>query len=141
MQVFVSTKYKVIYLRQPKSSSSSILAAMHKAFCGGGVTCAKEELDRMRKFDHKMWASFFVFTAVRNPYARMVSAYNMFSSYLRVKDPKRPTKRGTRCITPFEEFARDSYVLRQICETNQCCGYLSSRHQYVSLLSVIQSSL
>ena len=128
MQVYVSHKYKVVYLRQPKSSSSTILAAMHQSFCDGRKKCLDEELTRFKHPNAQVWRDYFVFTVVRNPYARMVSAYNMMSSYLKIK---RGHGVGKKCQVSFEEFAFDSYSMRAVCATQNCCAYIPKSNRCV----------
>lgn len=79
LQVYVSDTWQFIYIRQPKASSSSMLHTIRTQLCGG--TCKPphfyQEHDKA-KFEAK-WASYFVFTAVRNPWTRALSAYSMFN--------------------------------------------------------------
>jgi hypothetical protein len=86
-------RYKFVYLRHPKSASSSIMtyfgvcpadsssssspAGEEKQPLGRGAACLEplaaqglspEEI-------HRLWQEYFVFTVVRNPYQRMLSSY------------------------------------------------------------------
>ena len=80
----MSQKYSFIYIRQPKASSSSILATIQKVFCEGRA-CLPHEFSLVQDgiVPDAIWGEYFVFTAVRNPLARMVSTYNMFRRALR----------------------------------------------------------
>lgn len=77
LQVYVSDKWKFIYIRQPKSSSSSVLIALTQQLCRG--QCKSNELRAVTKLDEKKWEEYFVFTFVRNPWTRLLSAYHMFN--------------------------------------------------------------
>ena len=79
LQIYVSDTWKFIYIRQPKASSSSMLHAIRSQLCGG--TCRPplfyQEQDKA-KIQAK-WEEYFVFTIVRNPWTRALSAYSMFN--------------------------------------------------------------
>ena len=127
LQVFVSEEYKFVYIRQPKSSSSSTLAAIRELYCSGRE-CKQREFMKVadaKSLSKKMWKTFFVFTIVRNPVTRMVSAYLMFTRrFLHIRDPHNLKKKGPQCTLPFPEFATDVYALARICSTRQCCAYI-----------------
>lgn len=78
-QVYVSDAWKFIYIRQPKASSSTMLHAIRSQLCGG--TCKPpffyQEHDKTKLLPK--WESYFVFTIVRNPWTRALSAYSMFN--------------------------------------------------------------
>ena len=130
LQVFVSEEYKFIYIRQPKSSSTSTLTAIQELYCGGR-NCTPHEFVKVahaKSLSNETWKTFFVFTIVRNPITRMVSAFLMFTRrFLFIRDPDNPTKRGPHCSLSFPEFAQDAYALARICSTRQCCAYLGGK--------------
>lgn len=75
-------------MRNPKASSTAILAAIKNQLCGG--TCSEEQFTRVRLMSQlePKWESYFVFTVVRNPWLRSLSAYTMFTdNFLRRCDP------------------------------------------------------
>ena len=78
MQVYISNKWKFIYIRQPKSSSSTILE-MIRSWCKG--RCSRDDLHAVDNVSDDIWKSYFVFTFVRNPWTRMLSAYGMFQRH------------------------------------------------------------
>ena len=130
LQVFVSQEYKFIYVRQPKSSSTSTLAAIQTLYCGGRECKPHEfmKVDKETTLPKEIWKSYFVFTIVRNPITRMVSAFLMFTGgFLYTRDPDDPTKKGPPCTLSFLEFAQDAYALARICNTRQCCAYLGGK--------------
>lgn len=88
MQVFVSNIWQFIYVRNPKSSSTAVLDAITQQLCGG--ECVADQLREVRRWVElePVWSRYFVFTVVRNPWTRMLSAYNMFhEGYLFKYDP------------------------------------------------------
>ena len=124
MQVYVSRKFKFIYVRQPKSSSTSILAAIKAMFCRNHV-CSRNEFTRsLEMVNDSMWEQYFVFTAVRNPWNRIVSAYNMFKLFLRIRNPRNMTVPGPICSIPFTRFTEDVWQLRTTCVIDNCCSYI-----------------
>jgi hypothetical protein len=87
VQVYISEKWRFIYVRQPKSSSTAIIAAIKTQLCGLEDRKADCEPDEFRLADSRdisdhVWEEFFVFTFVRNPWTRMLSAYRMFQERL-----------------------------------------------------------
>ena len=96
VQVYVSKKHKFIYIRQPKSSSTSVMLGLVREFCHRHKRenektnhpihkhCDSEEFFKVPNpraaIDSEQWKDFFVFTVVRNPWTRMLSAYNMFNN-------------------------------------------------------------
>ena len=83
--MIISERWRFIYIKLAESSSSAILKAMHKICSeasGEERKCNEEEFTRVRDprtIDDQTWNDFFVFTIVRNPWARMLSAYKTFT--------------------------------------------------------------
>lgn len=76
----MSREWRFIYVRNPKSSSTAVLGSIKKQLCGG--ECSEDQLLRI---DDKatvapLWEEYFVFTVVRNPWTRALSAYTMFTN-------------------------------------------------------------
>lgn len=90
MQVYMSRKWKFIFVRQPKSSSTAILHAISNQLCAvndGDPECDPNEfkqVNSVEELDHE-WQSYFVFTVVRNPWIRMLSAHTMFNKHFLFK--------------------------------------------------------
>ena len=84
-QVHVSHKWKFIFVRQPKASSTAVMVAIKKQLCGlssakHGLQCKPDEFREVQqRLPDKLWQEYFVFTVVRNPWVRMLSAYHMFN--------------------------------------------------------------
>lgn len=79
--MFISRKYKFIFIHIPKTGGTSIRHAMYdmddnskkkECFLHSDVNYSKAYLKR----NGEKWNDFFTFSIVRNPYARMVSFYN-----------------------------------------------------------------
>lgn len=79
LQVYVSDTWKFIFMRNPKASSTAILAAIKNQLCGG--SCSEQQFSHVRLMSQlaPKWESYFVFTIVRNPWLRSLSAYTMFT--------------------------------------------------------------
>lgn len=79
VQVWVSDTWKFIYMRQPKSSSSAVIGSIKSQLCKG--YCRRGDLYPETDMGSLalIWDSYFVFTFVRNPWTRALSAYSMFS--------------------------------------------------------------
>lgn len=138
-QAYISHKFKFIYVRQPKSSSSAVLLAINRQLCGN--TCNYQEPDQWgEKLDPQLvgeisdehWNNYFVFTVVRNPWTRILSTYKfLHHEHLRRKvfagDDSPP---GEKCGMDFEEFTRDTHKLSSLCEDEGCCGYVPHRKDW-----------
>eukprot|EP00892_Ulva_mutabilis_P003113 jgi/Ulvmu1/12802/UM097_0031.1 len=125
-QVWVSDTWRFIYLRQPKSSSSAVIGSIKTQICKGH--CRRVDLYPETDMTAlaRIWDSYFVFTVVRNPWTRALSAYTMFSRGVlrKVGDPGVP--QTERCGMGFQEYTEDAYRLRSICDTHQCCAYVGT---------------
>lgn len=81
MQVYVSDEWHFIYVRNPKSSSTALLKAISEQLCNGECSDAQLSLRSMVDVIAPIWESYFVFTVVRNPWTRALSAYTMFNNH------------------------------------------------------------
>lgn len=75
----MSDTWRFIYLRQPKSSSSAVIGSIKTQLCNGN--CRRRDLYPQTDMGALalIWDSYFVFTVVRNPWTRALSAFTMFS--------------------------------------------------------------
>lgn len=116
-QVFVSHKFRFVFVRQPKSASTAIMKAIKETFCKQDE-CSEHELLQVPKLSDKTWASYFTFTWVRNPWTRSMSAYRMMNKwFLRSRDSME------RCNVSLADYEADVNRLRLACETQGCCPY------------------
>eukprot|EP00892_Ulva_mutabilis_P000786 jgi/Ulvmu1/10708/UM067_0034.1 len=127
-QVYVSDEWRFIYVRNPKSSSTALLKAITEQLCEGECTEAQLKLRASLDILAPKWEAYFVFTVVRNPWTRALSAYTMFNSHFLFRDPLSVETHPTeRCGVPFEAFSGDAYRLRQVCEAEACCAYVGGK--------------
>ena len=84
----MSKKWKFIFIRQPKSSSTAIMVAIKTQLCGlppsttgDNDSCQPDEFAAAESITDDMWRDYFVFTVVRNPWTRMLSAHTMFNKF------------------------------------------------------------
>lgn len=75
----MSDTWRFIYIRQPKASSSSMLQAIRSQLCGGTCRPPFFYQEHTKALFEAKWESYFVFTIVRNPWTRALSAYSMFN--------------------------------------------------------------
>lgn len=68
-----NNEYKVMYLRQPKTGSSTLM--QYFPILGLNFTQLKSHNGLTDDEAARLFADYFVFTTVRNPWARAVSAY------------------------------------------------------------------
>ena len=121
LQVFVNHDYHFIYIRQPKSSSSTILSLLSKVFWNSTTT-------KMTSYDvpADLWKQYFVFTVIRNPWSRMASAFfHMNNRHLTIR--KLSGRLGRPCQVPFLEFSEDAHTMIDACATRRCCPRLGRK--------------
>eukprot|EP00892_Ulva_mutabilis_P011502 jgi/Ulvmu1/8724/UM047_0065.1 len=132
-QVYVSDTWKFIYIRQPKASSSTMLQAIRSQLCGGRCKPPHfyQEQDK-NKFLPK-WESYFVFTVVRNPWTRALSAYSMFNrGFLYKRSPQEPLAPPKKhCGLPFLNYSADVWAMRDICASDNCCAFIRRVQRWV----------
>ena len=116
-----------IFVRQAKSSSSSLLAVMRRTFCANHEACTSSELQERHDVpDDTIWRDYFVFTWVRNPWLRMRSAYTMLCHkmmHTKALNSTSPTPGPLCCKTlvPFLTFSKDPPSLIRACDDSRCC--------------------
>ena len=129
MQLFISHLHKMIYIRQPKSSSTAILAALEATFPGEHGAKAFTTVDSIE--DH-VWREYFVFTWVRNPFTRAISAFDMMNSlFLYERQGEYGDDVGEQCHMTLAEFAKNSNSLRYICPERGCCVYIPEYERWL----------
>ena len=111
-QTFVSHAYGVIFARQPKSASTAIMDAAKAAFP-----------DFSEHTGGPLPREYYVFTFVRNPWTRALSAHRMMNTiFLRTRETSGAV--GGHCGVSFAAFARDAQALRAACSARSCCPYI-----------------
>ena len=83
VQVYISERWRFIYIRQPKSSSTAVLFAIRRLCLanGGKKGCERDQFRKVAREEYigdETWKDFFVFTFIRNPWTRLLSGYKMF---------------------------------------------------------------
>ena len=136
MQVYVSRKYRAIYVRQPKSASSTIMKSILRTLCEGKSPCDTDAFVKMwvERITYRQWSEYFVFTVVRNPWTRAASAFTFMhegflfkKNELHIGNNDPPTE---KCSIPFLEFTMNSYALEAACMKQECCAYITNTREW-----------
>ena len=133
VQFLISNKHKFIYVRQPKSSSSAIIDAIQRTFCEEDK-CTRDEFMPLTSLEgmEQTWKDFYVFTWVRNPFSRIVSAYKMMSQkYLVMREGPDGTDVGEPCSVSFLTYTQNTNSLRSDCQIRGCCIYIAVYKQWI----------
>lgn len=123
-QLYVSHKYRAVFVRQPKSASTAVLDALKEAFCETR-TCHADEFAEVPALRPHVFDEYAVFTFVRNPWTRAVSAYRMMHKWF-LRQRNADDTPGDKCGVPFKAFARDADALVSACARRGCCPYIAS---------------
>jgi hypothetical protein len=110
----VSHRYKFVYIHVLKSAGMTVKAFLKKALCGEAFPAEQscpmggnKQLEIMdcvpAVFHHP---DYFVFSFVRNPFARMFSAYSM-------ADGMRTEQQKDTPMVPFDRFVQMGYAERR----------------------------
>ncbi|KAI3432395.1 hypothetical protein D9Q98_003951 [Chlorella vulgaris] len=83
-RVLVNHAYRTLYLKAPKTGSTSLLTLM--GTCTGAATDKATCFEPLKPLKSKeqyeaLYRDYFVFTVVRNPWTRAVSSYRMLARY------------------------------------------------------------
>lgn len=135
-EVWVNHNYKIIYLRHPKSASSSVLRMLGDCQDGGMLkgasslsravqrrmqkTCLQTLAPQVEDMGddeiESMWQTYFVFTMVRNPFDRMLSSYNFLLQFMKAGCGKVDE------AAEWDSFCQDPLSLGRVCQTSpECC--------------------
>jgi Sulfotransferase family len=123
-QLYVSHKYRAVFVRQPKSASTAVLDALKEAMCETR-TCHADEFSEVPALRPHVFDEYAVFTFVRNPWTRAVSAYRMMHKWF-LRQRNADDSPGKKCGVPFKAFARDADALVSACSRRGCCPYIAS---------------
>lgn len=66
LQIYISLKFKFIFVRQAKSSSTAVLNYITKHLCAG-EECTAEELINAVHIEDETWKNFFVYAPLMRP--------------------------------------------------------------------------
>ena len=129
VQLYISRLYKIIYIRQPKSSSTTILAALQATFPGRS---GRKAFVSTASIEDHIWREYFVFTWVRNPFTRAISAFDMMNTlFLYERQGEFGEDVGEHCHITLAEYAENSNNMRTICPAKGCCPYIPEYNRWV----------
>lgn len=123
-QLYVSHKYRAVFVRQPKSASTAVLDALKEAMCETR-TCHPDEFAEVPALRPHVFDEYAIFTFVRNPWTRAVSAYRMMHKWF-LRRRSADGSPGDKCGVPFKAFARDADALISACSRRGCCPYIAT---------------
>eukprot|EP01025_Chloroclados_australasicus_P024319 TRINITY_DN2441_c0_g1_i1.p1 TRINITY_DN2441_c0_g1~~TRINITY_DN2441_c0_g1_i1.p1 ORF type:complete len:343 (+),score=10.56 TRINITY_DN2441_c0_g1_i1:163-1191(+) len=128
-QVFISHKYKLIYVKLSGTAGTSLLTNFRRNCRTLNSTGEKECIDAEfvrpdveqipdGSTAQEMWKDYFVFTGIRNPYSRGASAY----AYLLRRRSKAGTSSNEQCSNwPFfAQFCRAPFIVGMQTERYDC---------------------
>ncbi|KAL4422191.1 hypothetical protein ABPG77_006432 [Micractinium sp. CCAP 211/92] len=121
---YVNHKYKVIFIIHPKSASTATKRYMTLCRLNQTDSCLEplERAEQLQPLEQK-WSEYFVFTFVRNPWARAYSSWK----FLREGYMLRPGEVGKEpgaapCVEAgWRHFCGDPLVLGRVCLTQPGC--------------------
>ncbi|EFJ39764.1 hypothetical protein VOLCADRAFT_108506 [Volvox carteri f. nagariensis] len=106
--VFVNHDYKLIFIRNRKAASTTVLDTFKTACKSQKVMCMKpfseEEMEARGLTHDTMWNSYYVISSTRNPWARAASGYDYAQD-------RWPVKTGVCGVVPFRQFCTNPYLL------------------------------
>lgn len=116
--VFISHKYRFIFIRNRKGASSTVIKALNNnqplRLTPGAPWYFFPTNERAQgRNPDTLWKDYFVFSTSRNPWSRAASAYDYSLS--------KWTHHNGSCLDPtFEEFCLDPMVLGKTSATYHC---------------------
>eukprot|EP01025_Chloroclados_australasicus_P023898 TRINITY_DN24081_c0_g1_i6.p1 TRINITY_DN24081_c0_g1~~TRINITY_DN24081_c0_g1_i6.p1 ORF type:complete len:370 (+),score=11.61 TRINITY_DN24081_c0_g1_i6:82-1110(+) len=146
-QVFISHKYKLIYVKNAKTGGSSLVnnfgrtcnrwndTTTNRECISGAFRKPGDPLQEIpnQEFAEKIWQEYFVFTGIRNPFSRAASAY----SYLLGRRQEFNTHQLDGCQNPqFSDYCKAPYVIGMQTEQNECID--NKMHDYLHVESESQ---
>lgn len=122
--VWVNHAYKVIFIRNKKAASTSIVTALGNPCRGKSKKTCMDKVEGLEAFQRAgitpqdAWRDYTVFGVARNPWARAASGFD-YAAIAHGKEHCFPHP-------DFKEFCQDPLVLGKRCYQNQkCCfGYI-----------------
>ncbi|PNH09051.1 hypothetical protein TSOC_004394 [Tetrabaena socialis] len=116
--VFVNHHYKLIFIRNRKAASTTVLdvfkvacKSQSKLLCLRPFGAQEMAAAGLRHDD--MWNSYYVVSSTRNPWARAASGYDYTQD-------RWPTKTGVCANIPFRQFCADPYMMGKMANLFRC---------------------
>jgi hypothetical protein len=125
--IFFNDKYKIIFLKIPKTGGSTL--ATYFTMCKDAKPqefCLKHlDTGNFSEVKHiqQQWNDYFVFSFTRNVFARTVSQYLYLTSF---HTPGCP-------VAAWDDFCQRPHILGDICRHHSCCSQ-SPEHQYLHVI-------
>ncbi|KAG2494347.1 hypothetical protein HYH03_007404 [Edaphochlamys debaryana] len=116
--VFVNHNYKLIFIRNRKAASTTVLDTF-KVACKSQskLLCMRpfdsEEMTKRGLTHDEMWKSYYVISSTRNPWARAASGYDYTQD-------RWPVKTGVCANIPFRQFCEDPYLMGKMANLFRC---------------------
>ncbi|GIL54057.1 hypothetical protein Vafri_9613 [Volvox africanus] len=115
--VFVNHYYKIIFIRNRKAASTTVLDTFKAACKSQNTMCMRpfspEEMKERGLKHDDMWRSYYVVSSIRNPWARAASGYD----YTR---DRWPVDAGMCGSVPFRQFCADPYLMGKMSNMFRC---------------------
>ncbi|PSC74804.1 hypothetical protein C2E20_2398 [Micractinium conductrix] len=129
---YVNHKYKVIFIIHPKSASTATKRYMTLCRLNQTDSCL-EPLERAEQLTPlaQQWEEYFVFTFVRNPWARAYSSWKFLRDGYMLPAGKGPKQGDGAPCAPggWRDFCRDPLLLGRMCNTQpHCCPGKEEAH-------------
>ncbi|KXZ55813.1 hypothetical protein GPECTOR_2g1364 [Gonium pectorale] len=116
--VFVNHNYKLIFIRNRKAASTTVLdtfkvacKSQSKLLCMRPYDAA--EMEKAGVTHDEMWRTYYVVSSTRNPWARAASGYDYTQD-------RWPTKSGVCGAVPFRQFCADPYLMGKMANLFRC---------------------
>lgn len=121
---YVNHKYKMIFIIHPKSASTATKHYISLCRFNQTESCLEplEGVAQLAPMDVK-WQEYFVFTFVRNPWARAYSSWKFLrEGYMLAAGQPRDKPSLTPCLPAgWADFCRDPLLLGRVCMALQHC--------------------
>ncbi|KAG2434244.1 hypothetical protein HXX76_007969 [Chlamydomonas incerta] len=116
--VFVNHNYKIIFIRNRKAASTTVLDTFKVACKSQSKLLCMRPFDAAemasRGVDHdEMWSSYYIISSTRNTWARAASGYDYTQD-------RWPIKTGVCGGLPFRQFCTDPYLMGKMANLFRC---------------------
>ncbi|KAL4431370.1 hypothetical protein ABPG75_006626 [Micractinium tetrahymenae] len=121
---YVNHKYRVIFIIHPKSASTATKRYMTLCRLNQTESCLEplERAEQLQPLEQK-WSEYFVFTFVRNPWARAYSSWKFLREGYMLKPGQVGKEPGAApCVEAgWRDFCGDPLVLGRVCLAQPGC--------------------